>query len=135
MIGIDTNVLLRAYIDDPSSPEQVSAARALLTEKGGEGVWISLPVLLETVWIIRRRFANGRSVIIRFLADLLDRKLFVLQERGAVEAALESYSTARVGYADCLIMALAKERDVTTTYTFDAAAADLVHFTLVETGT
>jgi predicted nucleic-acid-binding protein len=133
MIGIDTNVLLRMYVDDVSAPVQVAAARAMIAARGGEGLWISLPVVLEATWLLQR-YGQGRSLVVRFLVDLLDRAAFVVQERGAIEATLERYCARRIGYADCLIEALAEQNDVKVTYTFDRAAADHDHFALVETG-
>lgn len=34
MIAVDTNVLVRVLADDPGQPQQVAAARALVSEAG-----------------------------------------------------------------------------------------------------
>lgn len=133
MIGINTNTLLRVYVDDPSSPAQVAAARAFIGRLS-EPVWLSLVVILEALWLLRRRFGADRAAIAGFIGDIPDREIFVIQERGSVEAALESYVHRKLGFQDCLIEELASHAGVTTTYTFDEAAAHWTHFTLLDTG-
>ena len=59
MRAIDTNVLVRLIVRD--DPEQVGRAEAFVEH----GAWISLPVLAETVRVVRRAhatFARERSV-------------------------------------------------------------------------
>jgi predicted nucleic-acid-binding protein len=134
MIGVDTNVLLRIYIDDPSAPQQVEAARRVIEQADGP-VWLSLVVLLETIWVMRRRFGAGRAAIVALIRDVLDRPIFVLQERASLEAALDLYMGRKLGFADCLIEAKAIAVGVKTTFTFDLDAAGYPHFTLLETDT
>jgi predicted nucleic-acid-binding protein len=54
MIGIDTNILARFYVDDPNDPEAVKQrpiARRILTES--EQIFVPLTVILELEWVLR----------------------------------------------------------------------------------
>jgi predicted nucleic-acid-binding protein len=133
MIGLDTNILVRVYADDPGNEAQVAAARAFLA-RSSEPVWLSLVVIMEAIWLLRRRFGADRAAITAFIRDLLDRDLFVIQERGSLEAALDSHVQRNLRFQDCLIEMLARRAGVTTTYTFDTDAARWAHFTLLDSG-
>ncbi len=55
MLGIDTNVVIRLVISDDA--EQTRRARKLVeqTLSDDEPVLVSLPVLLESEWVLRSR--------------------------------------------------------------------------------
>ena len=129
MIGLDSNVLLRIFVDD--TPIQHSQmARALLRSAGRSSVRICLIVLVETIWTMRRTFGFGREAITEFVIELLDRPEFEIENRGIVEAALEVFiQFRRVDFADCLIAASNASSGCHTTYTFDEAALALDQFT------
>ena len=57
MLGLDTNVLVRLLIEDDAS--QTRRARKLVDTAIAEQetVLVSLPVLLETEWVLRSRYA------------------------------------------------------------------------------
>ncbi|MQT12450.1 PIN domain-containing protein [Segnochrobactrum spirostomi] len=131
MIGLDTNVLIRLFVDEPDG-RQTAAARALFRETAETTLRISLIVLVESVWTLRSRFAVGRTGIATFLAHLLDHPRFDLEARDCVEAAFEAFATQRADFADCLIEALNVRAGASATFTFDrAAAAARNHFRLV----
>ena len=54
-IAIDTNVLVRILVQDPTAPNQCAAARRLVTDAtaAGEPLLVSLCALLETEWVLR----------------------------------------------------------------------------------
>jgi predicted nucleic-acid-binding protein len=56
-IGIDTNVLVRVFVQDPTAHEPCTAARRLVTDAtaAGEPLLVSLCALLETEWVLRSR--------------------------------------------------------------------------------
>jgi predicted nucleic-acid-binding protein len=54
MIGLDTNILARFYVDDPNDPEaakQSPIARRILTDN--EQLFVPLTVILELEWVLR----------------------------------------------------------------------------------
>ena len=54
MIGLDTNILARFYVDDPNDPEaakQRPIARRIITES--PQLFVPLTVILELEWVLR----------------------------------------------------------------------------------
>ena len=123
MIGIDTNVLLRIFVDDDHS--QAKAARALIDadEREGDPILVTPIVLVEAEWSLRSNFGFAKPDIIEVFDDILSDNGFHIDDRDAVDSALDAWRTGRADFADYLIGALARERGAETTLTFDKAAA------------
>lgn len=82
-ISVDTNVLLRAVLQD--DPEQGSAAARLLSE--ASLIAVSLPSLCEFVWVLRRGAKLSTSDVAQSIGDLIAAGNVVMN-RPAVEAGL-----------------------------------------------
>ena len=132
MIGLDSNVLLRVFVDD-TPVEQSLTARSLVSSVGHNGVRVCLVVLVETIWTMRRTFGFGRAAITDFIVGLLDRPEFEIEDRDIVEAALEMFIFRRVDFADCLIAVTNARAARQTTYTFDEDASAPNQFTWLGT--
>lgn len=122
MLAIDTNVLLRVLVDDPSAPEQNRLARNLLVET--DSVWVSLIVLVETVWVLESAYSFEASAILSVLEALVAHPGITVEAYGHVDRALSLYSDGHTDFADCLILAGALERRLTL-HTFDRKLARL----------
>jgi predicted nucleic-acid-binding protein len=122
MLAIDTNVLVRVLIDDPSAPEQSRLARNLLTE--ADSVWVSLIVLVETVWVLESAYRFDRSAILSVLEAVIGHPGIEVEAYERVDRALSLYSDGHSDFADCLILAGALERRLTL-HTFDRKLARL----------
>jgi len=122
MIAIDTNVLVRVLIDDPSAPEQSELARNVLAE--ADGVWVSQVVLVETVWVLESAYRFGRQAILSALETLVRYPGIEIEAYGRVDRALSLYSDGHADFADCLILAGALERRLIL-HTFDRRLARL----------
>src|SRR5262245_21436320 len=83
-VTVDTNILLRAYMED--DVEQTDKAIELLGR--ADKVAIGLLCLCEFVWVLTRRYKVGRKDISVAIRTMLDTKNVVL-DRPAVEAGLE----------------------------------------------
>lgn len=74
MIALDTNVLARFYVEDPSDPEAESqrpAARRVFEESNA--LFVPVTVLLELEWVLRAfyEFAPGQFArVVQHLAGL-----------------------------------------------------------------
>jgi predicted nucleic-acid-binding protein len=66
MIAFDTNLLVRAVVDD--NPSQVAIVRRLIMRNS---VFISRTVLLETEWVLRAVYMKSRDEILEFFRALL----------------------------------------------------------------
>ena len=131
MIGLDTNVLIRLFVDDPSNRAQVAVARRFVSQ-AKEPIRISLVVVVEAVWTLRRQFGVRKAGLLQFLNLLLDDRRFQIESRAAIEDALDAYGRSSLDYADCLIERTNEAAGVSRTYTFDRAACARRHFALLE---
>jgi len=131
LIGVDTNVLVRLFVDDDAA--QGAAARALVSDaaRDGESILVTPLVLAELAWSLRSNFAFVKAEILDALDQLCRNAAFVVDDRTAVEAAVDAWRDGGADFADYLIAALARERGATTTMTFDRKAARTAAFTLL----
>ncbi len=131
MIGADTNVVVRLLVDD--QPEQARAARALANaaERLDDPILLTPLVLAETEWVLRRSYRFSKQQRLAALDSFCSDAGVVIDDRNAVEAAIEAWRSGSAGFADYLIAALARERGARTTMTFDQKAAKTAAFTLL----
>lgn len=124
MIGLDTNVLLRALVDE-AEDAQNRAARSLVAAcvDADETMHVNLVVLLESVWMLRRSGKLSREQVAFFVESLLRLPTLSIANRPEVASALELYRRVRGDFADALIAVLNRKAGCTTTYTFDRVAA------------
>ena len=125
MIGLDTNVLLRALLDD--DPEQSLTARKLLQglEPGRAG-FVSVPVLMEFFWVLRTRYGLPRTRLVAVLHSLLETEHLEFEALQTVGKALSAYHDGRADFADLVISLRNQELGAEITYTFDKVAAKSV---------
>ncbi|MBD9356026.1 type II toxin-antitoxin system VapC family toxin [Methylomonas albis] len=110
MIAFDTNLLVRALVDD--HPEQVAVVRQLI-DSGS--IFISRTVLLETEWVLRARYKKIREQLSAFFFALLEIDNTVVEDAEAVSHALEWYSQG-ADFANALHLAAC---DKAVMHTFD----------------
>lgn len=80
---VDTNVLLRAVVEDDR--KQAAAAARLLRE--AEVIAVSLPCLCELVWVLRSVYRFGREEIVEAIESLLNASNVVVN-RAAADAGM-----------------------------------------------
>ena len=119
MIGLDTNVLLRLWLDD--DPAQSKRIDALLDAHGGSpgSLMVSDVVLAEALWVLRSAYAQDKAAQCRALKSLLDEPAFAFENRAAVNAALELFEGSTCGFSDCLVVAKHADLGCDFTATFD----------------
>ncbi len=105
MIGIDTNILARYYIQDDSDSEAaLQHAAALRLIESGEPLMVSKSVLLELEWVMRGYYGFAPNDIASAMAHLLTLPHVVVEDRAAIEQAL-SHANAGLDFADALHLA------------------------------
>lgn len=125
MIGLDTNVLVRYLAQDDA--RQGKRAIALIEEElsASRPGYISVVVLAELCWVLKRRYAATRREIADVLDDLLAMAVFVIERRDVVQLALQRFRAdgrARSSFADFLIAELARDAGCADIFTFDKGA-------------
>ena len=116
MIGLDTNVLARHYIDDEADVEaqrQRLAARRLI--ESGQPLMVSKSVVLELEWVMRGYYSFNQAEVTRVIRHLLEQTGITVEGRDAVEQAL-SNCEAGIDFADALHHASYKSCDSVATF-------------------
>jgi predicted nucleic-acid-binding protein len=102
MIGLDTNVLARYYVDDAADTEaqrQRLAARRLI--ESGRPLMVSKTVVLELEWVMRGYYGFSAPAVATVLRHLLGLHHVTVEDRQVVEQAL-SNCDAGIDFADAL---------------------------------
>jgi len=132
MIGLDSNVLLRFFVEDDVT--QTARAVDLMTRRISEHDpgFISIVVLVETIWNLTRNYEFSHDQLVTTLKYLLSSDSLILQHEEQVAAALLTLEDGLGSFPDALIASLGMAAKCTTTYTFDRKAARLPGFTLIQ---
>lgn len=125
MIGLDTNVLVRYMAQD--EPKQAARATRLIEEElsAAEPGFISLVVLVELCWVLKRLYSASAEELLEAVEDLLNTPRFQLDRRDVVAAAVQFMKAgpgAKAGFVDALIAQLAAAQGCSRTVSFDEAA-------------
>lgn len=129
MIAVDTNVLLRALVDDPENPAQCAAARRLLG--AAARVRISAAVFLETLWTLSRSYGFPRREIARTGNELLAHPRYQVHDSELFSQALARFAASNVSLADALALEDASVEGALL-YTFDRKLAKQENARLLE---
>lgn len=117
MIGLDTNVLARYYVDDAADGQaqrqRVSARRLV---ESGQPLMVSKSVILELEWVMRGYYGFTQAEVAAVMQHLLEQPHITVEDRAAVEQAL-SNCEAGIDFADALHHA--SYRACTSVATFD----------------
>ncbi|WP_159586173.1 PIN domain-containing protein [Chelativorans xinjiangense] len=125
MIGIDTNVLVRLLVADNAS--QADAVRHFFAQRSGaDPVFVSTVVLLEALWVLRRRFGYSRQAVLDALRQMVASAEFTFQYGERLAEVLEAGDPSSSDIADHLIASAALSAGCSHTVTFDKKAANRV---------
>jgi predicted nucleic-acid-binding protein len=125
MIGIDTNILLRLWLND--DPAQNRRIDALLAEHGRTpgSLLVTDVVLAEAVWTLRAAFDQDKAAQLIAVRSLLGETAFAFEDREAVGHAVELFERGTCGFSDCLVVAKHAQQGCDFTATFDRAMRKL----------
>jgi predicted nucleic-acid-binding protein len=131
MIGLDTNILLRLFIED--DPTQTACARTAVRSavEMGRAVFVNLVVLVEFIWVMESVFRKQRSEIAVFLEALVENSALTVESEQHIRKVIPLYRDRGFDFADLLIGEINRETGCSATYTFDRKAARLAHFQLL----
>lgn len=115
MIGLDTNVVVRALTQD--EPAQAKRAAAVLS---GDALGITKTVLLEVEWVLRGAYAFDREQVNDGLRRLVGLETLDVEDRPAVLQAL-AWHAAGMDFADAIHLASSGRAE--SFATFDRALA------------
>ena len=122
MIGLDTIVLVRFFARDHIVETRL-ADRVMGSLSADSPGWLSLPVLMELVWVMSHTYRVSREGIVSILGQLASRDQIVIEQADIVRTTLGLFGGGKAGFADCLIAASARAAGCSRTRTFDKIAA------------
>jgi predicted nucleic-acid-binding protein len=130
MIGLDTNVLLRLFVED--DPAQSDRARRFVNAAAADEPCIVNPVVLaEFAWTLARNFKIRRQEVARLIEGVLAMDDLEVPFRHAAERALAAYRAGRADFPDYFLAEINLELGCASTATFDRAALDSSAFSSV----
>ncbi|WP_040257679.1 PIN domain-containing protein [Rickettsia hoogstraalii] len=116
MIGIDTNILTRTFLEDDEI--QSKAAQNFLKNNAKHKVFISSYAILEFVWILKvKKFT--RQEIYEAVMNLIDNSGFVVGNQEVIISATEKYIKGKAGFADYMIIAEGEVNSINSFISFD----------------
>jgi predicted nucleic-acid-binding protein len=131
MIGLDTNILVRYFIQD--DPEQTRLAVNLIDSlsptKSG---WIGVAVFMELDWVLNNVLKVKKDRVVEIFDTLLVSQELVVENANTVREALQLYRSRNTDFSDCLIASAAKAAGCSRIVTFDRIAARDAGMVLIE---
>lgn len=119
MIGVDTNILLRLWLnDDPAQNKRIDALLAAHGSAPG-GLLVTDVVLVEAVWTRKSAFEQDKQAQLIAVRSLVEEGAFAFKDRVAVAVALDPFESNSCGFADCLVVAKHARHGCDFTATFD----------------
>jgi predicted nucleic-acid-binding protein len=122
MIGVDTNVLLRLFVND-NAAQYASSQRFFEDRDGRSPAYVSLIVLVELAWVLAVRYGYRQDAILNLVETVALSEDFVLERQTTVLNAVEVCRASASRIADVLVAMVAAADGCTTTMTFDRDAA------------
>jgi predicted nucleic-acid-binding protein len=123
VLGLDSNVLVRFLTRDDE--QQFAAASRLLGQAVDHSLRVSLIVLVELNWVLRRVYKRPKLDVLRTLDDLMDARQLVIEERARVIQAIVLARATEADFSDALIALGHEEAGCDRTVTLDVDALDL----------
>jgi predicted nucleic-acid-binding protein len=103
MLAVDTKVLVRVLVDDPTALDQCRVARQTVSDAGK--VFVAQVVQIETAWVLVGAYGLSKKRLHDTLGAIAKHPAFHMQRRDVFLSALQSYLTAGADFADCMILA------------------------------
>nr|WP_315041627.1 type II toxin-antitoxin system VapC family toxin [uncultured Moraxella sp.] len=115
MNALDTNILVRLFINDPTDKE-AQAQRLIAEELFLQPSFIALTVILEFVWVISKGYLLPRADVVEILQNLCDLPDIFIEDIEMVKIATSLYAQG-MDFTDAIH--LLKTQHCDNLYTFD----------------
>ncbi|MBU1175828.1 MAG: type II toxin-antitoxin system VapC family toxin [Alphaproteobacteria bacterium] len=125
MIGFDTNVLLRALLDDDAR-QSLLARQHLSALTPARPGFIAVGVQLELYWVFERHYRMNREEIAGIFEALMEISSLEFESFEALVRALHLYRTTGADLSDALIAESNRMLGCVFTVTFDKQAAQAI---------
>lgn len=123
VFGVDSNVLVRFFTRDDE--EQFRQAAQFFEGAKDRSLFLSVIVLVEVNWTLRRGYKRARKDVLQTLEDLVHTRQFVIEDRDNVARAIAIARTTKADFSDTLIALRNEVGGCERTATFDHDALDI----------
>lgn len=117
MIGLDTNILARYFVEeegaDAATQAQRLAARALI--ESGQDLFLPKTVALELEWVLRGYYGFAVDQVLQVFDQLLHYACLHLEDRPALEQAVSGLRSG-LDFADALHHASCRDCDTIASF-------------------
>ena len=131
MTALDTNVIVRFLVCDDEKQARIVHARFKQAETNSETLFISLPVVLETIWVLESVYDKTRREILDALDAMKDMKILEFEKPHVMQQLVEDGRTTHADLSDLLIASAAQTCGCSGCMTFDKKAAKMPFFRLL----
>ncbi|HJD62865.1 MAG TPA: PIN domain-containing protein [Rickettsia endosymbiont of Degeeriella rufa] len=116
MIGIDTNILTRTFLEDDEV--QSKTAQNFLKNHVNHKIFISSYAILEFSWVLKvKKFT--RQEIYDAIINLIDNSGFIIGHQDIIISAAEKYIKGKADFADYMIISEGETNSVNNFVSFD----------------
>lgn len=123
MKAVDTNVLARFLVNDDARQGAIVRGMVLDAERKGAALGVSIPVLLELLWLLLNVYQRPREQVVDTVAGLARCQAFSFERPALVAEFLQRARREAMDLADILIGLWARDSGYEAVLTFDKAAA------------
>lgn len=131
MKALDTNVLIRFLTKDDEQQAETIYRLFKQAESGKEEFWVSLLVVLETLWVMESVYEIPRQEILDAINELLLMPILKFEAKSAIRDLVASGRESDLDLSDILIAHSAKFSGCECVLTFDKRASNFGFFELV----
>jgi predicted nucleic-acid-binding protein len=125
MIGIDTNILVRAFLEDDN--DQAQAAKNLMEAASKrDRLFISSYALLEFAWVLKVKKFTRREIY-EAIITLADSPGITIGQREIVLLAAEKFYKGKADFGDYMILSEGEKYGTKNLKTFDNALIGELH--------
>ena len=132
MNALDTNVLIRFLVKDDIRQSQIVYKLFKQAESDKDGFWVSLLVVLETIWVLESVYSIPRLEIVNSLNELLLMPVLKFESQTVIQKFIHSARKNTIDLSDILIASAAAASGCDSVFTFDKKASKHDSFTLIQ---
>jgi predicted nucleic-acid-binding protein len=122
VIGVDTNVLLRLFVED--DPRQNALAASFFDQRHpSDPAYLSIIVIAEFVWVLESKFKYPRVKSMSAVEALLGVSDVIIEQPELVRWAVAHAGSPKVDFSDALVSEASRIAGASRTMTFDFEAA------------
>ena len=129
----DTNMIIRFLVRDDEKQAKLVYRRLRKAESDRTQIFISLAVVLETIWVLESAHDKTRREILEAIGDMRQMPVFIFEKDEVVERLInDGQRFNKADLSDILIAHTAQASGCSKGDTFDKGAATLPFFDILK---